>query len=642
MAEIQLKHTAAQIDETIEKVRNMPEQGVVGPQGPAGVNGKSLEYIWRGTELGIRQEGQSEYTYVNLQGPQGLPGSGGDGGSSREIEIQKGETHIQWRYVGESSWRNLVSLEELKGTQGEDGITPNIAVGTVTTLEAGQKATVTRKGTNENPVFDFGIPKGADGIDGGSADLSNYQTKTDETLNTTSKTIVGAINENSAQLENIEREIEGLEQGGNLVVSDVEEGEIFEIDYSKPIVSVTGVTLNKSTTIVPKGSTEILTATIAPSNATDKSVTWSSSNTSIATVNNGVVTGVANGNCNITVTTVDGNHTASCGVTVETVTIPVQSITLNKSSHAFKVDETIQLTPIFNPSNSTNKNVTWSSNNANCTVVDGLVTGKVEGESVVTCTSEDGNHTATCTITVQAKDDTSETQSNIIYEEDGYLCVPVEKLTISEITSYSKDGYKVFQINQLNLSSSITDTLIDINQGIDTILKDVNITKGTWSEVIDESNLTELYAIRPNTYIAFKILTSNLGDKSITEYFKEVVFGEYVKFKLKTDVNKYILDESLLNTFVIKSASNFPNAQCCRVNCQNVPRINKLYHFNNWGFAMNTNAVSSENVESIGLHSTNNFIEFLFKPNTFTEFTLDKLKEYINVNKLTIWITGVI
>lgn len=470
------------------------------------------------------------------------------------------------------------------------------------------------------------------GTGGGNGNIDSFVTEINSQLET--------IN---SQLDTIEKKIEGLEQGGTLVVSDVEEGEIFEIDYSKPIVSVTGVTLNKSTTIVPKGSTEILTATIAPSNATDKSVTWSSSNTSIATVNNGVVTGVANGNCNITVTTVDGNHTASCGVTVETVTIPVQSITLNKSSHAFKVDETIQLTPIFNPSNSTNKNVTWSASNSNCTVnTSGLVTAKVEGECIITCTTEDANKTASCTITVQAKDVTPEPQSNIIYEENGYLCVPVEKLSISEITSYSRDKYKVFQINQLNLSSSITDTLIDINQGIDTILKDVNITKGTWSEVIDESNLTELYAIRPNNYIAFKILTSNLGDKSITEYFKEVVFGEYVKFKLKTDVNKYILDESLLNTFVIKSASNFPNAQCCRVNCQNVPRINRSYHFNNWGFAMNTNAVSSANVESIGLHSTNNFIEFLFKPNTFTEFTLDKLKEYINVNKLTIWITEVI
>lgn len=153
-------------------------QGLQGLKGDTGENGKSIEYEWRGTELGIRQEGEINYTYVNLQGPQGLPGTGGSGGAGvdgREIELQKGSTHIQWRYVGELSWRNLIAIEDLKGeqglqgpqgpsgTNGKDGVTPNITIGTVTTLEPSQQATVTKRGTSANPIFDFGIPKGEQG-----------------------------------------------------------------------------------------------------------------------------------------------------------------------------------------------------------------------------------------------------------------------------------------------------------------------------------------------------------------------------------------------------------------------------------------------------------------------------------------------
>ena len=81
-------------------------------------------------------------------------------------------------------------------------------------------------------------------------------------------------------------------------------------------VDVTGVTLNKTSTTISKGKTETLTATVAPANATNKAVTWKSSNTSVATVTDGVVTAVSEGTANITVTTVDGGKTATCAVTV--------------------------------------------------------------------------------------------------------------------------------------------------------------------------------------------------------------------------------------------------------------------------------------------------------------------------------------
>lgn len=81
-------------------------------------------------------------------------------------------------------------------------------------------------------------------------------------------------------------------------------------------VSVTGVSLNKNSTSITVGGAETLEATVAPSNATNQGVTWSTSNSSIATVANGTVRGVAEGTATITVTTSDGGFTATCTVTV--------------------------------------------------------------------------------------------------------------------------------------------------------------------------------------------------------------------------------------------------------------------------------------------------------------------------------------
>ncbi len=81
-------------------------------------------------------------------------------------------------------------------------------------------------------------------------------------------------------------------------------------------VPVTGVTLNQTSISLTMGGTANLTATVAPDNATNKAVSWSSSNTASVTVSNGVVTAVAAGSATITVTTADGNKKASCIVTV--------------------------------------------------------------------------------------------------------------------------------------------------------------------------------------------------------------------------------------------------------------------------------------------------------------------------------------
>lgn len=97
-------------------------------------------------------------------------GGGTPGKDGREIELQNSGTAIQWRYVGDNAWTDLVQLSELKGDPGDDGITPNIQIGTVQTLEPEQQATASVTGTTENPLLNLGIPRGQDGAGGGSAE----------------------------------------------------------------------------------------------------------------------------------------------------------------------------------------------------------------------------------------------------------------------------------------------------------------------------------------------------------------------------------------------------------------------------------------------------------------------------------------
>lgn len=167
-------------------------------------------------------------------------------------------------------------------------------------------------------------------------------------------------------------------------------------------VSVTGVSLNKNTLSLDKGTSETLTATVAPSNATNKNVTWTSNNTTVATVDNGVVTAKAAGTATITVKTEDGNKTASCTVTVaEASVISVTSVTLNKNTLSLEKGSSETLTATVMPSNATNKNVTWTSNNTDvATVNNGVVTAVAAGTATITVKTEDGNKTASCTVTV--------------------------------------------------------------------------------------------------------------------------------------------------------------------------------------------------------------------------------------------------
>lgn len=166
-------------------------------------------------------------------------------------------------------------------------------------------------------------------------------------------------------------------------------------------VPASSVSLKPETGTLTVGETLTLEATVSPQNATNKNVTWKSGNEAVATVKDGVVTAVSAGEATITVTTEDGNFTATCEILVNNAIVAVTGVTVTPTDEELLIGETVQLTATVEPNEADNKNITWSSGNeAVATVEDGLVTAISVGEAIVTVTTEDGSFTATCAITV--------------------------------------------------------------------------------------------------------------------------------------------------------------------------------------------------------------------------------------------------
>jgi len=188
----------------------------------------------------------------------------------------------------------------------------------------------------------------------------------------------------------------------------------------------TGVTLDKTSVTILNETTTQLAATVAPNDATNKAVTWKSSNTSVALVDSdGIISGVGVGSATITATTISGGRVATCTVTVQNEVLPT-SVTLNQTNATLNIGGSLQLSATVNPSNATNKNVTWSSSNASVASVTatGLVNATSIGMATITVRTEQGDRTATCTITVRANTSTLsgriielETVSNNNYTE---------------------------------------------------------------------------------------------------------------------------------------------------------------------------------------------------------------------------------
>ena len=228
------------------------------------------------------------------------------------------------------------------------------------------------------------------------------------------------------------------------------------------ISQITSVHLNLTAITLDEGVSQTLRATINPSDTTDDTtLTWLSSNTNVATVDQeGNVTAVKEGVATITVTTVNGRR-AECKITVNkpSENIPIESVSLDKTTLTLEEQEAETLVATINPSDTTDdKTLTWKSNNPEVATVDqeGKVTAIKEGSATITVTTVNGKE-ATCTVTVL----------NATALEDA-----IDRAEAIDESTYTADSYSALQTAIANgkaVLESATATQDDIDLAVEAI-----------------------------------------------------------------------------------------------------------------------------------------------------------------------------
>ncbi|MBQ3271619.1 MAG: Ig-like domain-containing protein [Solobacterium sp.] len=218
--------------------------------------------------------------------------------------------------------------------------------------------------------------------------------------NTTNQNVIWSSSDDSIVSVDENGIITGTGNGTAVITATAEDTGVSTSIEILGIVPVSGVSLNSDKLDIVKENTDTLTPVFEPENATNKNVTWSSSDEGIVIVDeNGVVTAVEGGTATITATTEDGGYTAQCEVTV---IVLAEGIEITSDISEIKYGETAQLTAQISPANTTNQNVTWASIDESVLTVDenGVVTPVWEGTAAIIATSEDGGFTASREITV--------------------------------------------------------------------------------------------------------------------------------------------------------------------------------------------------------------------------------------------------
>lgn len=233
-------------------------------------------------------------------------------------------------------------------------------------------------------------------LDKGQAETLTATVKPDDA---TDKTVAWSSSNTSIVTVDQSGKVIAVNEGSATITAKAgEKRATCSVAVKKNVIAVTSVALNKTELSLIKGQSETLTVTVKPDDATDKTITWSSSNINVATVDGGKVIAVGGGNT--TITAKAGDKQATCAVSV---TVPVESITLNNTSVTLKEGESLTLTATISPKDATDKKIIWTSSANSIATVDssGKVIGIKEGSTTITATTMDGGKKAICSIIVE-------------------------------------------------------------------------------------------------------------------------------------------------------------------------------------------------------------------------------------------------
>ncbi len=321
-----------------------------------------------------------------------------------------------------------------------------------------------------------------------------------------------------------------------------------------PVVDVTGIYLSKSKLELLIGKSEQITATITPTNATNKEVKWTTSNAAIATVSsNGTIKAISEGTATITVTSQASGDSAQCFVTVKDGTIKATNITLNETNITLEKGKTQKLTATITPTNTTDKTITWSSSNTNILTVetDGTITAKSEGTASITATTSNGL-SAVCYVEV------IKSAPEIVIDGQTITVPEGDKLYFLD-TIYREDGKKDATgisndciIIESNGEYAMIDTgKLEINYRIKNYLKELGITELKWV-LITHSHTDHIGGVKnakTNIYEQVKVDTLYIKNRSKSPDYKKV-YNNTVQ--VAKDHNTKVVDPNTISNKEIK------------------------------------------------------------------------------------------
>ena len=284
------------------------------------------------------------------------------------------------------------------------------------------------------------------------------------------------------------------------------------VKVSTKVVSVTSITLDKTSLSMKVGETETITATVNPDNATDKTVTWGSSDVSVATVADGIVTAKSPGT--VTVTAKSGICTTDCNVTV---TVDIESLSLDKTNLSLSIGETAQLTATVKPDDATDKDVAWtSSDELVAKVANGKVTAVKSGKATIT--AKCGGKTAECAVmvTVPAGSVTlDKTSLSLAVGESAQLTATVkpDDATDKNVTWTSSDESVAKVVNGKVTAVKSGKATITAKCGGKTAECAVTVTVPTGSVTLDKTSLS--LAIGETAQLTVTVKPDDATDKNL-------------------------------------------------------------------------------------------------------------------------------